>query len=133
MAYENNSRNNKTLGTGRDSGELKLIRKVRFNWQVPKPTPEPPPATVEPVAEAPPTSVRRSGWTIADEYACRSRCKRCGQRIAWGRVVERWGDVKDRRTWIPLDPDYMPHSCRKEAHNDEQNAAMAQDDYWESD
>ena len=38
-------------------------------------------------------------------------CKRCGERIAWGEVVETLGVCDDPRKFIPLDPDGMPHVC----------------------
>jgi TubC N-terminal docking domain len=57
-------------------------------------------------------------WKLSDENGL-SKCKSCGGRIHWGEVES----IQDSKTptgrkpgqgdrkWIPLDPDYVPHSC----------------------
>ncbi len=84
--------------------------------------PEPPADGVDPSIWEPmrlPPGTKRERWSLADELACKSRCKRCRGPIQWGGLEAvfdgnhpggRPPDKRDRK-WVPLDPDFMPHGC----------------------
>lgn len=53
----------------------------------------------------------RKGWSYAEELACRSRCRSCGQRFCWGEVEYVFGVFPWKPRWIKLNPDMTPHAC----------------------
>ena len=59
-------------------------------------------------------------WTKDDEMKCGGVCKYCGGPISWGEVDEWIGEFKDHKPgkkrhgkFLPLDPDGMPHGCKR--------------------
>ena len=65
------------------------------------------------VPEAPEPSDEPSDfirWSEADERGCRP-CKACHGPIIWAEVVSDTAPKAQRRRWMKLDPDLMPHGC----------------------
>lgn len=115
-------------------------RVVPFDWtdaltieaasaNVPLKKSQPTPSTVEPIDDAvghtteetvqAETAAATERWTVTEELACKSKCKRCHAPIQWGELIELRDTThpsgrpptKQDRKWVPLDPDFMPHGC----------------------
>ncbi len=126
------------------AGTLKLKGSFPFDWRGTPPTanaflPQAPlPSAVRDAEPSPRPQVLRAFWTDEEEHRCRTRCRRCGQVIIWGEVVEdliaashavqnmdnlaallpkvrrhEWVNRMPSRVgrFVPLDPDGMPHRC----------------------
>lgn len=127
-----NTRNRKSLGTpgttGTDSGP-RVIRRVAFNWTGKGSSPTIP-AVIDKVlplpAPPPPRLPVREDHPI-DQLETTATCRYCGARIHWGEVTDydadftdpttpRWVPRQSKRTrWFPLNADWTPHQCRRDA------------------
>ena len=105
MYIQDNSKN--LLGL---LGRRKSRKIIHFDWTVGMEQPARPTAkinshpAIELVAPTKTQSIDIVGLPL---------CKYCKQPIQWGEVTEAIGEDTRTGYWIPLDPDFSLHGCRK--------------------